>query len=147
MNPIGSGNNSGFDLLGMSRMQHTPAKRASKSLSPLRDANPPALTRADKVKPEPDKAQIERAREAAEGLVSTSLIIPILKQVRESNNAAPPFGPTQAEKQFGALLDNQLADEIAHAAQFPIVDRMVEQFTRNLAQTGETKATTIEIDA
>ncbi|MCR9075939.1 MAG: rod-binding protein [bacterium] len=74
----------------------------------------------------------EEARAAAEGLVATSFIKPILSQIRESNNAPPPFGPTQAEKQFGSLLDNQLADEIARAAQFPIVDRLVEQFTRHL---------------
>lgn len=74
----------------------------------------------------------DEARVAAEGLVATSFIKPILSQIRESNNAAPPFAPTQAEKQFGSLLDNQLADEIARASQFPIVDRLVEQFTRHL---------------
>jgi Rod binding domain-containing protein len=78
------------------------------------------------------KQQLAKAREAAEGLVSTSFIKPILTQARESNKAPAPFGPTQAEKQFGSLLDNQLADEIVRASQFPLVDRMVEQFTRHL---------------
>ena len=72
------------------------------------------------------------AQAAAEGLVATSFIKPILTQVRESNNAPPPFGPTQAEKQFGSLLDNELADEIVHAAQFPLVDKLVEKFTQHL---------------
>jgi Rod binding domain-containing protein len=75
------------------------------------------------------------ARTAAEGLVATSFIKPILAQVRESNHAPPPFGPTQAEKQFGSLLDNQLADEITRAAQFPIVDRLVAEFTKHLPTT------------
>lgn len=78
------------------------------------------------------EAKYEEARTAAEGLVATSFIKPILAQVRESNNTPPPFGPTQAEKQFGSLLDNQLADEIARASQFPIVDRLVEEFTKHL---------------
>lgn len=98
--------------------------RPSQTLGPrfgLEDANAKGI-----------EAKREEARAAAEGLVATSFIKPILSQIRESNNAAPPFGPTQAEKQFGSLLDNQLADEIARAAQFPIVDRLVEQFTRHL---------------
>lgn len=80
------------------------------------------------------QAKIDEARQAAEGLVATSFIKPILTQARESNNAPPPFGPTQAEKQFQSLLDNRLADDLVHAAQFPIVERLVKQFTANLEQ-------------
>lgn len=92
------------------------------------------------------EAKREEARTAAEGLVATSFIKPILAQVRESNNAPPPFGPTQAEKQFGSLLDNRLADEITRAAQFPIVDRLVEQFTRHLPQN-ETATQGVDLNA
>jgi len=88
---------------------------------------------------EQKKAKIDKARQAAEGLVSTSFIKPILAQARESNNAPPPFGPTQAEKQFQSLLDNQLSDELVHAAQFPIVERMVKQFTAHLEQPEQTQ--------
>lgn len=80
------------------------------------------------------KAKIANARQAAEGLVATSFIKPILAQARESNNAPPPFGPTQAEKQFQSLLDNRLSDELVRAARFPLVERMVKQFTANLGQ-------------
>lgn len=97
------------------------------------EANLGQVDEADK------KAKIEEARQAAEGLVATSFIKPILAQTRESNNAPPPFGPTQAEKQFQSLLDNRLADELVHAAQFPIVDRMVKQFTAHLEQPQQTQ--------
>lgn len=89
----------------------------------------------------PDKTpedQREQARRAAEGLVATSFIKPILAQLRESNNAAAPFAPTQAEKQFGSLLDNRLSDEIARAARFPIVDRLVSEFTKHLPDAPQT---------
>ena len=73
-----------------------------------------------------------RARTAAEGLVSTTLIEPILKQIRESNTTPPPFGPSSAEKQFTSLLDSKLADEIVHASNFPLVERLTEQLLRNM---------------
>ena len=92
------------------------------------------------------QAKLDEARTAAEQLVATTFIKPILAQVRESNNAPAPFGPTQAEKQFGSLLDNQLADEIAKAAQFPIVDRLVSEFTKHLPASTQTNATTQGID-
>lgn len=75
---------------------------------------------------------IAKARSAAEGLVSTTFIEPILKQVRESNNTPPPFGPSSAEKQFSALLDTKLADEIVHAANFPLVERISKQLLSNM---------------
>lgn len=88
------------------------------------------------------------AQAAAEGLVATSFIKPILTQVRESNNAPPPFGPTQAEKQFGSLLDNELADEIVRAAQFPLVDKLVEKFTQHLpTESAETAPKALDLSA
>ncbi|MHA7813652.1 MAG: rod-binding protein [Phycisphaerales bacterium] len=92
------------------------------------------------------ETKLEEARTAAEGLIATSFIKPILTQVRESNNAPAPFGPTQAEKQFGSLLDNQLADEITRAAQFPLVDRLVQEFTRHLPKDN-TQASGVDLNA
>lgn len=77
----------------------------------------------------------DRAREAAEQLVSTTLVLPVLKQLRESNNAAPPFGPTDAEKQFGSLLDHRLAHDIVKGANFPMVDRLARDLLRNTGTT------------
>jgi hypothetical protein len=67
-------------------------------------------------------------REAAEQLVSATFIVPVLSQIRESSNAAPPFAPTQGEKQFGALLDQRVADEIVKSSRLPIVDRLTRDF-------------------
>lgn len=66
----------------------------------------------------------QRARQVAEQMVSISLVQPMLKQLRSSNNAAPPFAPTEGEKQFRALTDADLAQQIVHAKQFPLVDRL-----------------------
>ncbi|MFG0246261.1 MAG: rod-binding protein [Phycisphaerales bacterium JB052] len=122
------------------------AKQASRSgTDPLSSVTTPNLTRAQM--PDTERSIEEKfaeARKAAEELVATSFIKPVLQQVRDSNNAPAPFGPTQAEKQFGSLLDNQLADEIVQASQFPIVDRIVENFTRHL---GQPQTTGLDINA
>ncbi len=65
-----------------------------------------------------------KARDTAERLVAVVLVQPILKQVRESNQAAPPFQPTRGEQQFQSMLDAKLAQEIAQSARFPLVDRL-----------------------
>lgn len=66
----------------------------------------------------------ERARDAAERLVSATFIEPLLAQMRESSQAAPPFAPTQAEKQLRALADTMTAQRIVRAARMPLVDRI-----------------------
>lgn len=66
----------------------------------------------------------QRARRAAEDFVSSALIEPILKSLREANNTAPPFAPGPAEKQFRGLIDTHMARQIAHSSRFPLVDRL-----------------------
>ena len=70
------------------------------------------------------------ARDAAEQLVAITFVQPVLQQLRESDGAAPPFAPTQGERQFRALLDAELAREITSAAQFPLVDRLARDLLR-----------------
>ncbi|HVU64840.1 MAG TPA: hypothetical protein VHC70_12745 [Phycisphaerales bacterium] len=67
------------------------------------------------------------ARRSAESFVAIGLVQPVLKKLRESNNAAPPFAPTDAEKQFRSLADADLAQHIVHAKNFPLVDRIARQ--------------------
>src|ERR1043165_9691287 len=55
----------------------------------------------------------EKARDTAEQFVTISLVQPLLKQLRETNNAAPPFAPTEGEKQFRALTDAPLPQTTA----------------------------------
>lgn len=72
----------------------------------------------------------ERARTAAEQLVALTFVRPILEEMRRSNNAAPPFGPSSGEKQFRSFLDAKLADEITRSARFPLVDRIARDLAR-----------------
>lgn len=69
----------------------------------------------------------QRATAAAEQLVSVALVQPLLAQLRATNNAAPPFAPTGAEKQMRALQDADVARQITHAARFPLVDRLAQR--------------------
>ncbi|RMH27705.1 MAG: hypothetical protein D6692_07260 [Planctomycetota bacterium] len=77
-----------------------------------------------------DRKPEDRALDAARQLVATTLVEPILKQARETNHAPPPFGPTQAERQFGSLLDHKLAQDIVTASDFPLVDRLAQDLLR-----------------
>lgn len=74
----------------------------------------------------------QRAREAAQDFVAIAFVAPVLKQLRDSNNAAPPFAPGAAEKQFGSLMDQQVARQVVRASHFPLVDRVA----RDLLRTG-----------
>lgn len=76
------------------------------------------------------RATGDRARAAAEEFVAVSLVEPILRELRESSDAAPPFAPTRGEKQFRALLDAQLSREIARASRFPLVERLASDLRR-----------------
>lgn len=79
----------------------------------------------------------DEARRAAERLVSVVLVQPILKQVRETNQAAPPFAPTSGQKQFQSMLDAKLAQEITRSARFPLVERLA----RDMRERSPTDAT------
>ncbi len=81
------------------------------------------------------------ARRSAENFVSMTLIQPLLKQLRSSTNAAPPFAPTDGEKQFQGLMDGELAQRIVRTAQFPLVDRIAkDMMERSRRAAGGTDA-------
>jgi hypothetical protein len=69
----------------------------------------------------------DRARRAAEQFVSTTFLLPILKELRAQNRTPPPFGPTQAEKTLGPIMDAQLADRMVRSSQFALVDRVASE--------------------
>ena len=73
-------------------------------------------------------ASEDELRTSAEQLVAATFIIPVLSSVREASMAAEPFAPTQGEKQFGAMLDQQVADEIVKSSNLPLVDRLARDF-------------------
>jgi hypothetical protein len=81
-----------------------------------------------------------QAQDAAAGLVSAALILPILKQVRRSPfNTEGPFSPGMGEKAFGPEFDMQLADRIAHSPRLGIRDALAD---RLLKRAGSSKPVT-----
>lgn len=76
----------------------------------------------------------EAAREAAENFVALTLVQPVLDLVRETSEAAEPFKPTQAEQQFGGLLDARIASDLVKSARFPLVDRLARDLLKNAGE-------------
>lgn len=74
----------------------------------------------------------ERARSAAEQLVATALVQPVLKQLRESNNAAAPFAPNQAERTFRGLFDASIAQRMVHAQHWGLVDHLARGMLKKM---------------
>ena len=74
----------------------------------------------------------EQATDAARQLVSIALVQPLLAQLRETSQAAPPFAPTSAERQFRAMSDAHLAQDIVKAGNFPLVDVLARQMLAKL---------------
>ena len=73
----------------------------------------------------------KQAHEAAAGLVSEALILPILKQVRQSPfNKDGPFSPGNGEKTFGPEFDMQLADRIAHSPRMGITNALAKKLIK-----------------
>lgn len=72
-----------------------------------------------------------KARASAEQLVSVALLEPTLKMLRESNNAAAPFAPGEAEKAFGPLLDQAISERVVRASGFGIVDRLASDLLKH----------------
>jgi len=84
----------------------------------------------------------QRARTAAEQLVSTALVQPIFKRLRESNNAAAPFGPNQAERMFGSMLDARHAERMVSSQRWGLVDQLAR---RMLTKAGVMPTPAIEV--
>lgn len=75
---------------------------------------------------------VDAVRKAATEFVATAFIRPVLSQLRESTLRPKngPFAENAAEKRFGPLLDERLADQITKAARFPLIDTIVDRVTR-----------------
>jgi Rod binding domain-containing protein len=71
----------------------------------------------------------EQLREAAEKLVSTSLIMPMFEQMRNDPLAANLFHGGRGEKIFQQQMDQVLSDRIAGATRFDLVDAVYKQLS------------------
>lgn len=76
------------------------------------------------------KTKEQQTRESAEQFVAISFVQPILKQLRESNNAAGPFAPTAGEKQFRALMDADIAQRVVKSSKWPLVERVTQDLMK-----------------
>jgi len=88
----------------------------------------------------------DQAKDAARQLVSIALVQPLLAQLRETSQAAPPFAPTSAERQFRAMSDAQLAQDIVKAGNFPLIDVLARQMlARNEGGVGSDASKDMEV--
>ncbi len=95
--------------------------------------------------PQDQLAEVDESRQTAEQLVATTLVEPILKQLRESNNAPPPFGPGKGEQQFRAMTDAHTAKEIVRSGQFGLVERLAQDMREHsVAKTEPARVNTQE---
>ena len=94
-----------------------------------------------KTQNDPNEDPATKARRTAENFVSIALVQPLLKQLRESDHTAAPFGPSDGEKQFRGLMDAQLAQRVVRAAHFPLVERIASDLAKRAGrQPGSTDA-------
>jgi Rod binding domain-containing protein len=82
------------------------------------------------------EAEGDRAVEAARSFVSTALVEPILKQLRETNEAWGPFKPGKHEAQFRSMLDARIAERVVSASEWPLVERLARDL-RSRSETGD----------
>lgn len=70
--------------------------------------------------------RVEEAQSAAEQLVATTFVLPMLEEMHKNPFAAGPFAPGAGEKRFTPMLDQQMADRIVKYGRFPLVDSLRE---------------------
>ncbi len=105
----------------------------------LKMAMPEISHRAETASPKGgfEKTLREKAHEAAEQFVASSLVIPILATLRENTfNASGPFAPNLAEKRFGPVFDQHVADRVVQAANFPIVESIADRYAAKFEESG-----------
>jgi len=73
------------------------------------------------------EANREEAREAVSQLVSAALVQPALASLRGGAFMEGPMAPGMAERRFGPLLDREIADRVVHAANFPLIDAILDR--------------------
>jgi hypothetical protein len=85
----------------------------------------------------PKAAEAKRVRDAAAGLVSQALILPILKQIRRSPwGTNPIFGGGMGEKAFGPEFDMQIADRIARSPRMGATNALTERLMKRTTVQG-----------
>ncbi len=109
------------------RLPYLPDETARRDLSE-RELFSSVIARASRA---PGASKEADARAAAQSLVSTALVQPIFKQLRESASAAPPpFGPGPGERSFRGMLDATMAQKLVTSQNWPLVDRLARDLLK-----------------
>lgn len=90
-------------------------------------------------------AQKQDIRHAAQQLVSSALILPMLSQIRDSALKSDLFDGGFMESAFGAQLDTELADRMVAKSNFPIVDAIYRKMIGQQDTSGTTKGKELNI--
>lgn len=77
-----------------------------------------------------DSELFAQAREAAEKLVASALVMPLLEEIREQPLDGKLFHGGFTEDAFRQQLDTHLADRIVGSGKFPLVDSIYEHVTK-----------------
>ncbi len=90
--------------------------------------------------PEGYAARRKKAEEAAAGVVSQALILPILKQIRRSPfNQEGPLAPGIGEKTCGTQFDMAIADRIAQSPRLGIKQALADRLMKRGPVAAKTK--------
>ena len=77
-----------------------------------------------------------KAREAAQQLVSSAFILPMLQMMRDDPLRAELIHGGTAEDLFGQKLDTIIADNIVHQSNFPLVDAVYDRIMQRAHPAG-----------
>ncbi|MAX26904.1 MAG: hypothetical protein CMJ19_20615 [Phycisphaeraceae bacterium] len=116
---------SAISNLSLSQAQITDAAKQSQHGDFASMLNRPGTGKAANFSDE----QKREIREAAQQLVSSALILPMLAQIRESSLKSELFHGGFTEDAFGSQLDTELADRMVAKSNFPIVDAIYRKMT------------------
>lgn len=86
-----------------------------------------------------EKTGVPDPRRAAEEFVALSLVQPVLARLRADNQAWGPFAPGAHEKQFGPLIDAEIALRMTRASNFPLVDAVARQLESHARKIEEAR--------
>jgi len=78
------------------------------------------------------KSEEQKLRDAAEKLVSTTMLMPMFEQLREDPLASELFHGGRSEKIFQQQLDQMFSDRIAGAARFDLVDAVYNELSARI---------------
>lgn len=120
-----------------------PGFNAASQVGPLND---PSIFRQDLTDPRGERfdSALRRAlggdqktqqtpRQAAEEFISMALVQPILAQLRETNQAAGPFAPGEAEKSFGPMLDAEIAHQMVKSSGWGLISAVTSRLEAHSA--------------